>query len=211
VRAAHPDTGGDVAAFMKLQEAFEQAMDYVCRHTPRWTWLADMVETYSKQQRLIEKLQQCGATVEMEQANWLAPSWGEDFAQVAQRIVGIHLHGPAITDDVIDLLLQEPLLLANLRWLDLARTGISDRGLQRLGVLTSLRNLNLRDTHVTAQGLQVVARLPELRVLDLRGTEVCWTARVKLRWSFPGLKVVSFRTRQRMAPSLGQTIPKVSV
>jgi len=201
-KRSHPDTGGSVASFLKVQRAFQEATDYVFARPSSWAWIADRVEWYRRTQALIEELKTYGAIVQVEQDKWLASSWGEDFVQLTEHAAGIRLCGARITDAVLDRLVREPVLLGNLRFLDLARSTISDRGLQRLCVLTGLEHLDLRDTPITGWGLRkVVARLPDLRVLDLRGTSVSWWARFKLRWFFPELTLLASSTPHTERPA----------
>lgn len=73
----------------------------------------------------------------------------------APRVVGVFLAGSSVQDD--DLTVLES--FANLEWLNLSTTHITDRGLERLASLTnlsSLSTLDLRFSSVTPEG---VARL----------------------------------------------------
>ena len=144
---------------------------------------------------MIKKLGKYNATIETERANGLALSWGEDFAAVAERIVGIHLHGPRVTDEVVDSLTRDPALLYYLRLLDLADSKVTDRGMRRLFLLGSLERLNLRATSITGRGVKAVCQLPGLQVLDVRETALRWATRIRLRWSFSGLQVIVCRPR----------------
>ncbi len=190
-KGSHPDAGGSVADFLKVQRAFEQATDYVLARASSWAWIADRTDRYARRQALIDELKRYGAIVEVEQDKWLASSW-RDFVQLTEHPVGIRLCGPRITDAVLDRMVREPVLLGSLRFLDLTGSKISDRGLWRLRVLTGLTHLCLRDTPVTGRRLnQLVERLPDLRVLDLRGTSVRWWVRLRLRWSFRDVTIVT--------------------
>ncbi len=61
---------------------------------------------------------------------------------------------------------------ANLRWLDLAGTSITDGGLAHLAAMPNLTRLHLERTHLSDQGLARVAGLNDLEYLDLYGTEI---------------------------------------
>jgi hypothetical protein len=154
------------------------------------SWLADEVELYRKQEAWIALLRDYGAIVALEQNRLLARSWGEDFSRLRDRVVSIRLHGPAITDDVIGMLIRDGRLLGHLRILDLASSKVTDRGLGDLPALAGLQSLILCDTAVGGRGLlKAVGRMPDLRLADLRNTSLRWTTLVRLRWSFPRLKV----------------------
>ena len=61
---------------------------------------------------------------------------------------------------------------ANLRWLDLAGTRITDAGLAPISAMPNLIRLHLERTAITDSGLGCLASLPELEYLDLYGTAV---------------------------------------
>jgi uncharacterized membrane protein len=61
---------------------------------------------------------------------------------------------------------------ANLRWLDLGGTAITDAGLSQLADMPNLTRLHLERTHITDAGLASIARLRHLEYLNLYGTEV---------------------------------------
>jgi uncharacterized membrane protein/YHS domain-containing protein len=63
-------------------------------------------------------------------------------------------------------------LAANLRWLDLAGTRISDAGLVSLASMPNLIRVHLERTAVTDAGLKSLTALPALEYLDLYGTAV---------------------------------------
>jgi len=63
-------------------------------------------------------------------------------------------------------------LAANLRWLDLAGTKISDQGLATVGAMPNLKRLHLERTAITDAGLTNLAGLASLEYLNLYDTEV---------------------------------------
>jgi hypothetical protein len=208
VRAAHPDVGGDTTAFIKVQKAYEEATDYVVAHTPDWHMIAEAVEIYRLQQSLIEELRKYGAVVQVQATQWLVQSWGEDFVKLTERIVGIRLQGPEVTDEVLAILLRHPVLLAKLRWLNLSHSKITDRGLLKLRSLPNLRSLNLAGTSVAGPGLRVLETLPELHTLDITGTPTHWTTKLRLGWSCSGLRIVSSAMRWPHFSFRGHMLPR---
>jgi len=58
VSMTHPDTGGDVESFKRLQRAYERGLDHARRHDFRW--IGSMVETYVEQQGVIGKVMVLG-------------------------------------------------------------------------------------------------------------------------------------------------------
>ena len=63
-------------------------------------------------------------------------------------------------------------LAANLRWLDLAGTGITDAALAQVGAMRHLTRLHLQRTAITDAGIAHLAGLAELESLNLYGTAV---------------------------------------
>lgn len=63
-------------------------------------------------------------------------------------------------------------LAPNLRWLDLAGTGITDAGLAQLAAMGNLARLHLERTAITDMGLAPLSRLPELEYLNLYATAI---------------------------------------
>jgi hypothetical protein len=61
---------------------------------------------------------------------------------------------------------------ANMRWLDIAGTAVTDAGLQHVASMPNLTRLHLERTHVTDQGIAQLSSLNGLEYLDLYGTEV---------------------------------------
>ena len=146
-----------------MQAAYDRAKEYVLRHPFRLSWLADNVELYRKQEAWISLLKDHGAIVAVEQNRLLSRSWGEDFSHLRDRVVSIRLHGPTVTDGVIDILIRDSRLLGRLRILDLASSRVTDGGLADLPALASLQSLILCDTPVIGRGLvKAVGRMPDL-------------------------------------------------
>ncbi|NDC54193.1 MAG: J domain-containing protein [Planctomycetia bacterium] len=147
-RTAHPDHGGDPAAFLRLQKAFEEATDYVRFKAGKLEWLASKIEAYAQQQEVVTETIERGGEVQMEEADWLESSFGEDFGRVADKLVAVRLHGPP-ADDVFAVLLGfRAAALKDLAVLDLAGGAVTDEGLAQLKDLKSLRSLDLRGTAV---------------------------------------------------------------
>ena len=89
--AAHPDRGGDPAAFVRLQKAFEEANEYVKFKASKLEWLASKIEAYSQQQEVAAETIERGGEIEMEETDWLRKSFGEDFGHVADKLVALGL------------------------------------------------------------------------------------------------------------------------
>jgi YHS domain-containing protein len=61
---------------------------------------------------------------------------------------------------------------ANLRWLDLGGTGVSDAGLSQVASMQNLVRLHLERTSITDAGLASLGELPNLEYLNLYGTAI---------------------------------------
>lgn len=72
-------------------------------------------------------------------------------------------------------------LAANLRWLDLAGTSVSDAGLAQVAQMPNLVRLHLERTAITDDGLTTLAGLRELEYLNLYGTVVSDAALATLK------------------------------
>ncbi len=189
VKTAHPDVGGDVAEFRKLQEAFERATEWAKFRASRLAWLSNWVEKYVEQDGLVEEIQRRGGKVKIEGVDWLRRSFGDDFSQVAEKVQGIELHGPAIDDRTLSWLSDHRTTLTGLKSLDLTRSAITDAGLQHIAAFPGLRELDLSETKVTMSGLAVIDRLPDLEWLGLRGSSVGWLGRTRLKLKRSKLQV----------------------
>jgi len=189
VRKVHPDVGGDIHDFIELQEAFESALEYARFQATRTGWLATNIERYALQEKVIARIKELGGHVELAQINWLAHEIGEDFAQVMERLVGIHCQGAAFDDRIIDFLVKHQSALGYLKKLDLSESGITDAGLLRLRVFTNLHELDISRTDVGNAGLKVLNHLTHLEWLGLEETSVNVLGYLQLGWNRPYLQV----------------------
>lgn len=181
-KTAHPDHGGAVTEFKRLQEAFEQATEYARFKASRMRWLGQWVEQYAEQEQVIEQIKTLGGSVEVNSSDPLTRSIGPDFATVLDKVVGIRLSGPEIDDRVILQLAGQRRMLAGLRNLALVDTVVTHAGLLQLRPFEMLRHLDLSGTSVDPAALDALLR--ELRLLEtivLEGTGISWPARMKLR------------------------------
>jgi hypothetical protein len=164
---AHPDRGGDVAAFTRLQAAYDEARDYVQFKASKLEWLASRIEAYAQQQEVATAAIERGGEVEMEEADWLRKSFGEDFGHVADKLVTVRLRGSSADDTFAVLVGFRADSLKDLRTLDLAGGAITDEGLLQLKGLASLRHLDLRGTAVGRLGAEVPGWFTQLEYLGL--------------------------------------------
>jgi hypothetical protein len=189
-RALHPDRGGAPADFLKLQENYEQAQEYVKFQEGRRHWLATQVEPYLRQQEIVAEIERRGGRAEIEGLGWMQRSFG-DFAQLAERLRGIRLRDSADGDDFLKYLADNASQLRYLRYLDLAGSAVSDTGLAHLANLRELARINLAGTRVTGDGLQELAALPHLEWINVAGVRIGWWTRWQLRRRLRGVKVAT--------------------
>lgn len=163
----HPDRGGDPAKFVLLQKAFEEANEFVRFKAGKLEWLAAKIDAYALQQDVVSEVIDRGGEVEMEEADWLRKSFGEDFGHVADKLVSVRVRGPA-ADDVFAILLGfRADSLKDLKVLDLAGGRLTDEGLLQLKGLTNLRSLDLRGTAVGKLAAEVPSWFEHLEFLGL--------------------------------------------
>ena len=178
--AAHPDRGGDPAAFVRLQKAFEEANEFVKFKASKLEWLASKIELYSQQQEVATEAIERGGEVGMEESDWLRRSFGEDFGHVADKLVSLRLRGPR-ADDVFAILLGfRAESLKDLALLDLAGGTITDEGLLQLKELKSLRSLDLRGTAVGKLAAETPKWFEHLEFLGLPNGAVGMLARLAI-------------------------------
>jgi hypothetical protein len=176
--AAHPDRGGDPAAFIRLKAAFEEANDYVKFKASKLEWLAAKVEAYAEQQDVATATIERGGEIEMEETDWLRKSFGEDFGHVADKLVAIRLRNSAADDAFAILVGFRAESLKDLRVLDLAGGSITDEGLLQLKGLEGLRQLDLRGTRVGKLGAEAAKWFESLEFLGLPTGSVGMLARL---------------------------------
>ena len=189
-RTAHPDQGGTVEEFKRLQEAFEAATEYARFKSGRMQWLSRWVEQYAEQDKLIERIKSLGGKVDVASSDPLSRSIGPDFAVVLDKVIGITLSGRQIDDHVVAELISQRRLLAGLRKLALLETSITHVGLLKVRELETLRELDLTGTEVDPTALEPVLRdLRSLETIHLERTGIGWPARVKLRVRYRNLTI----------------------
>ena len=168
---AHPDRGGDPAAFMRLKQAYEEAVDYVTFKASKLEWLAARIEAYAEQQDVVSAAIERGGEAVMEETDWLRKSFGEDFGHVADKLVSLRLNGPAADDTFAVLVGFRADSLKDLAVLDLSGGSITDEGLLQLKGLKNLRHLDLRGTAVGKLGAEAATWFERLEYLGLpKGT-----------------------------------------
>jgi hypothetical protein len=165
--------------FYGIQQAYEQAREYVRFHGDRRTWIAKRMEDYVATQEVERRLREYGAEIETDSIDWLEKSIG-DFAELTETIVGIRLRGAADADDVVLYMIRQHQKLLELRSLDLTGCVISDSSVRQLSVFRRLSKLNLSRTPITWEALHIVEWLPELVEVDVEGTGIGWLTRRKL-------------------------------
>lgn len=187
---AHPDRGGSKEDFVKLQEAYEQAQEYVRFGEGRRQWLANQVEPYLRQQEIVQEVESRGGTVQVEKVEWMQRSFG-DFATLTERLRAIILRDSADGDEFLKFLGSHAQHLRFLSRLDLRGSGITDTGLIQLRHLRGLHRLNLSRTKVSVRGLSVIRALPDLEWLNVAETGIGWFGRWRLGRIHPQVEVVA--------------------
>ena len=187
--AAHPDKGGSPEQFFKIQEAYEQAQEYLKFRQGRRQWMANLVEPYVKQQEVVEQIRRRHGDVEIERIDWMQHSFG-DFALLTERLRRIEFRDMANTDEFLNFLVGYNEDLRYLNELDLAGSDLTDGGLSTIVRFQSLRRLNLARTRITARGLVVIGTLPDLAWINLSGISLNWWDRRSLRRWIPRAELI---------------------
>lgn len=91
---------------------------------------------------------------------------------------------------------------ANMRWLDLAGTAVTDAGLNQLGAMPNLTRLHLERTKIGDQGLPQLAKLGQLEYLNLYGTAITDTGLDELQ-DLPKLKQI-YLWETKVTPEAGK-------
>ncbi len=200
LKASRPVETPDESVFFfyGLQQAYDQAREYVKFQGDRRGWIGKRVEEYLAVRSVIERLRQFGAEVETDAIDWLEDSIG-DFAELTESIVGISLRGIANAGEAILYMIHEREHLLELRRLDLAGSRVSDESVRQLAVFRRLTQLDLSRTPITWEVMFIVDWLPELTDVRVDGTNLNrWT---RLRLSS------KLRRKQKAAAALRMTHP----
>ena len=156
-REAHPDRGGSPEEFVRVQQAFEDANEFVKFKANKLEWLASKIDAYAQQQEVVTETIERGGSIEMEETDWLRKSFGDDFGNVADKLTAVRLNGPAADDIFCILLGFRSESLKDLAILDLAGGSLTDEGLLQLKELKNLRHLDLRGTQI---GSKLASEIP---------------------------------------------------
>lgn len=101
---------------------------------------------------------------------------GEDIAAFAATHRGnleeLGLGGTGTNDRSLEGFARHARNFANLRYLDLSSTAISDTGARCLSSLPNLTVLDLGNTRITDRSIPAINGLPNLRYLNLAGTQI---------------------------------------
>jgi hypothetical protein len=194
VLVAHPDRGGDPAAFIRLKEAYDQAVAYATFRGNRRGWIAAQVEPHLHQEEVIAEVLRRGGRVEVERLAWMEKSWGDGFSLLGERLRYVYVRDMADGDRFLAFLAGHrlPYLLG----LDVAGSRVSAMSLHLLARYDILRWLDVSGAPVDFAALQsLLQRLPALEWLNVRNTQVGWWGRWRLRRGRPRLRVVAEASR----------------
>jgi len=171
VQKTHPDKGGSIEQFLKIQQAYEQAQTYLEFRSSRREWIAARVDRYQKTEEVIQRLRKLGAEVNVDSPQWLEKSFG-DFAQFMESIEDIRLNDSPHGNELIELILEERRVLDDLRSINLAGSKVSDAHARRLRAVPSLRRIDLSRTAVTSEVARLAEELQDLEELVLNDTRI---------------------------------------
>ena len=179
-KAAHPDHGGDPAEFMRLKEAYDQAVEYSKYRGSRRAWIAAQVEQYVRQEDVVAEVLRRGGRVEIERLDWIEKSWGEGFSYLADRLRHIYMREMTDGDSFIKFLSDQK--LSYLAGLDVSGSRVSNESLLLLADFEVLRWLDVSGTSINRRTLQtIVNKLQSLEWLNVRNTRLGWLGRLLLR------------------------------
>jgi hypothetical protein len=195
--SAHPDRGGDAAAFARLSDAYEQAVEYLRFHGDRRAWIASQVELHLLHEEVAAEIRSRKGEVEFERMDWVKASWGEGFELLASRLRTIRMRGLQDGDTFLAYLASRP--LPYLTGLDLAGSHVTDAGLRSLTKLSVLQWLDLSETQVTYSGLRAaLGELSALTRVNLNRTRLGWLRRRLLARAYPRVSVVAVAAGTQM-------------
>ncbi len=179
-KQSHPDAGGTVEQFQKVQQAFERAQEYLLHHSDRRGWIAVQVTRYVALEAAVATLRQLGAEVKLRTPQWLELSFGE-FAQLTETAVAVTATDLPHGDRIIAALVAEHSALRELETIELPGCQVTDGAVNQLAVFQQLRRLNLARTPVSSEALTVVDEIASLESIELDGADVSWWTRFRTR------------------------------
>jgi hypothetical protein len=168
-RQTHPDHHGDAAEFRKVQEAFDEALDYAQKNGKRLPWLGAQLPMYLAQRNVLDLVERVGGTAVIEQLEWLDETVGEDFSQLADRLREIDLTDRPVDDAQLAQMLEDRDGVRYLESLRLAGTRVSDAGAGVIAAIPSLKQIDLRRTDVSPATIRRLRKLPHVEKVDGQG------------------------------------------
>lgn len=165
-REAHPDHGGAVGEFLEVQRAFEEALEFAQRNGKRIPWIGSQMPLYVAQIEAAELVEAWGGSYHIETLDWLDGTVGEDFSQLADRLMKIDLSGRSVGDEELNRLLTDPHHLPFLEEVNLADTAVTDLSATRLLRLPKLRHLDLQGTKVSYSLRRQIAKAPGVEKVE---------------------------------------------
>lgn len=186
----HPDRGGNPAQFIRVKDAYQQALEFVAFQGSRREWIAARVEPYLEQEAVIAEVLRRGGRVELERFAWMEKSWGDGFPLLAERLRHIYVRNMDDGDDFLEFLEahRPPYLMG----LDLSGSRITRNGLERLAGSEVMRWLDLSGTGIQRADLEsLLSGLSVLERLNVRRTRLGMLGRWRLGRAFPQIRVVS--------------------
>lgn len=186
----HPDRGGNPAQFIRVKDAYEQALEFIAFQGSRREWIAARVEPYLQQEAVIAEVLRRGGRVELERFPWMEQSWGDGFPLLAERLRHIYVRDMDDGDKFLEFLEEHrpPYLMG----LDVSGSRVSKIGLQRLAGSEVMRWLDLSRTGIRRADLEsLLNSLSVLERLNVRQTRLGMFGRWKLQRAFPQIRIMS--------------------
>jgi Leucine Rich repeat len=198
----HPDRGGTKADFLKIHEAYRQAVEFVQFDGDRRKWIADQVECHLRQQEVVAVVDRLRGQTEVKEPDWMRPCVG-DFIVLADRLCVVDLQNTSVDDAFLSFLAGPTPRAPYLTDLNLAGTRVTDKGLQALTGLSLLQRLDLSGTKVTSHGLRaVIESLTSLEWVGVAGSGVGCLSRWRLHRLLHGREGEHRRMRSLLSAAL---------